>query len=1065
MDSAELRKKHEQRRKDLESMLIDSDDEVRFEDSPRKRNLSADERGKGSCQRTRYSTDAEVGMDVADGRDLETIQDSTNPSVIKAEIENNDIIAQRDVQMEELVVESKVEAVKVGRRLPRKSMATIDFKSVKEIFSEKAGSSRPATTISTKLHPMKQNVASKIKTNALEAITETSPFPSPISKPAVKRSSESPDPEPSSEMHTPTRSFVNKNVESPVVDTEPITAKDKIKLWEPITSGTAACSSIPLADRLKAQKQKISTPSRAPSVQKTVTAAKTGSDSNKPIRTLGDLMDDTIKATPKSSPVKALSSRKASVPSPLAARFDKNVQNRESPSRVVKKFEIEKASSGKIQNKPTSKPVALNPQEPIFPQKEKAIDLVDEDDVANLTVAQKRKLNELKIKEEHAKLEKQLKAEEFLKSRKDPNYRNLKQQSVEQMQVCSPVKVLQHKSEEKMQVCSPLKHMQQEMATPPLAKKPATQDTLYQTRETSVGRTEMEQHIYVEKSVTRSVERVRESVSPESYQGNVSYPPETPDLHYESANSSIVEESDTSSYFEESDAHIADEIKTPVDEEHNEVHMRSISPTEIEEVETPKTPITQHFEHSDSPTISISSASHHRTLQDYRKQQQRVQSPACRENTMRITRGMVHADDENLGEEEKNMLIEQYSEHVKDLNYIIGTSNQQTAQASKGIHHCIETKKTDERIAMEVELLYSWEKRRACEEQLKITKEHIKKLKNGIRPFKPITVTGSMSIRNISFGLDKEFINSLMDKPEIAEYYLILIKHESTVMKTEIASTTRLRKGEASPRIVFTENGFEFTGLKNDFNIVLEIYGMIGPSGAPVPKKKESGFSSYVNVFKKAFHDAFTHEATPFPKVGSPANVDSVVQPMLNKMASAHINMDNYRNKSFKLQVNGVNEKFHDVSMDISVHPQFFVHHNAFLSVFLEEPIPDVPTWNRRYVLLADIENNGNPLLQFWTDPDEFELRKSPCFTLNLKHLKGLHEKNRMGPLVQPISSNEGARFNSFRMKFVDKKGQKVVYQFAADSKEELIIWLMKINRLIDELERWSNANKGKCIA
>uniref|UniRef100_A0A3B5MZT8 PH domain-containing protein n=1 Tax=Xiphophorus couchianus TaxID=32473 RepID=A0A3B5MZT8_9TELE len=271
---------------------------------------------------------------------------------------------------------------------------------------------------------------------------------------------------------------------------------------------------------------------------------------------------------------------------------------------------------------------------------------------------------------------------------------------------------------------------------------------------------------------------------------------------------------------------------------------------------------------------------------------------------------------------------------------------------------------------------------------------------------------GTINITNIQLPLKVEFVCSSNSRPgRPSHYFFILIRYgPCNVIATPLATSTDAQNGDA----VSFPTAVTLKDIRSSFEIDVEVYSLVRPPAA-LNTRRSSNFS-LVGSHKITLASLGCRKF-PLDKVTYDWCYFNVKVPFLSPL-EGHIYL--------KLDSEGHSD----------------VQHQGFLTMF--ELISGFGVWNRRYFVLEECN------LSYWSNPNDRETKEA----------EGSISLSRSpSQCVRPVKRDSCARPFTFELVNASQQedqNQEALCWFSADTKQERLDWMEKLNQALLDFHTWS---------
>nr|XP_020038492.1 anillin [Castor canadensis] len=395
---------------------------------------------------------------------------------------------------------------------------------------------------------------------------------------------------------------------------------------------------------------------------------------------------------------------------------------------------------------------------------------------------------------------------------------------------------------------------------------------------------------------------------------------------------------------------------------------------------------------------------------------------------------------------------------MQELNNEINLQQTVIYQASQALNCCVDEehgKGSLEEAEAERLLLIATEKRTLLIGELNKLKSEGPHRKNNSGPISKsefVPSKGSVTLSEIRLPLKADFVCSVAQKPDAANYYFLIILKAGTenMVATPLASTSNALNGDA---LTFTTT-FTLQDVSNDFEINIEVYSLVQKKDSLGPDKKKKASKSKAITPKRLLTSITTKSNLHSSVMASPGGLNAVRTSNFALVGSYTLTLSAVGNTKFALdKVPFLSPLEGHIYLKINCQVNSSVEEKGFLTIF--EDVSGFGAWHRRWCVLS-----GN-CISYWTYPDD-ERRKNPIGRINLA--------NCISRQIDPANREFCARRNTFELITVrpqrEDDRETLVSQcrdtlcvtknwLSADTKEERDLWMQKLNQVLIDIRLW----------
>ncbi|ESN96052.1 hypothetical protein HELRODRAFT_95214 [Helobdella robusta] len=319
---------------------------------------------------------------------------------------------------------------------------------------------------------------------------------------------------------------------------------------------------------------------------------------------------------------------------------------------------------------------------------------------------------------------------------------------------------------------------------------------------------------------------------------------------------------------------------------------------------------------------------------------------------------------------------------------------------------------------------------------------------------------GRLTISDIRLPIKGDFLNKLGTiQDTTTHYFLIMIRHETHIMFTQMTSTHDgqlygCSKNRGRRDYLEFPNLININNVGQDFDIVVEIYGMVVSPSDPInsPRKKTPKKTGLLNLTPRSSRRYETSSG-----VGSAATTAASVRSTnFIQLASIKLNRSHVSLSAFALERIPQSCPIQNcIMMNLKCMMENVIERKDFLTMF--EDVSGLGAWHRRWFSLK------NGVLSYWKYPDD-ELYKEPLGTVDLKTC--------ITASVGLVTREVCARPNTFEIETMRNKRRgdrntliqtcndklasiTTKHWLSADTKEDRESWCRSLNEALVNLRAW----------
>ncbi|XP_018396639.1 PREDICTED: actin-binding protein anillin [Cyphomyrmex costatus] len=428
-----------------------------------------------------------------------------------------------------------------------------------------------------------------------------------------------------------------------------------------------------------------------------------------------------------------------------------------------------------------------------------------------------------------------------------------------------------------------------------------------------------------------------------------------------------------------------------------------------------------------------------RTVSAYRRQQVpvKINSAARHETGSNSISGTEKREDEVT-------LVQMKVKKL--LDEVVVTQQKKIEEASKALNLChstVEFNGSSEHVGGEWALLVATHKRQAALNEVQRLERE-----GTLRPVKAgspeVQGSGSLTISAITLPLKQEYFRNMGMNTYL--HCVCLMYYLGEVFATQPATA---EPGDSC--ICFTSM-LKLDNLHSDFKILVEVYTFqTHPKYLPHEKKY------HINHTAKAVNKT-PKKKNQFivPDIQSPAGPNAIRSPAFELSGTTTLTLDDINCEQFSLlRISSHSPLEGHLRMRISRKLSISVEYRGFLTLF--EDITNLGAWRRRWCWLKDAK------LYYWVYPED-EHKKSPIGQLDLegvitKHVQFTNREKCARPFTflleisRPVQPGDT---NNLIMK-TDGRETIIEYFLLADTKEEGLQWMSKLNKTLSLIRAWGS--------
>ncbi|XP_036146004.1 anillin isoform X2 [Monomorium pharaonis] len=426
-----------------------------------------------------------------------------------------------------------------------------------------------------------------------------------------------------------------------------------------------------------------------------------------------------------------------------------------------------------------------------------------------------------------------------------------------------------------------------------------------------------------------------------------------------------------------------------------------------------------------------------RTVSAYRRQQSQLAKTNSTRHEMEsspISGAEKHEDESILVENKVKRLLDE-----------IRTQQKKIEEASKALNLChatIEFNGSTEHVGGEWALLVATHKRQAALNEVQRLKRE-----GTLRPVKAgspeMQESGSLSISAITLPLRQEYFRNMGMNTYL--HCVCLMYYLGEVVATQAATAD---PGDSCIRF---SSMLKLENLHNDFKILVEVY-TFQTQPKYLPHEKKYHISHNVKAVNKT---PKKKNQFVMPDIQSPAGPNAIRSPAFELSGTAIITLNDINREQFTLlcEMSSHSPLEGRLRMHISRELSISVEHRGFLTIF--EDITNLGAWRRRWCWLKDAK------LYYWIHPED-EHKKSPIELLDLeavitRNIQFINREKYARPftfLLEVSRPAQSGDANNLIMK-TDGKNTIIEHFLLADTKEEGLQWMSKLNKTLSLIRAW----------
>ncbi|XP_071558799.1 anillin-like isoform X2 [Temnothorax nylanderi] len=432
-----------------------------------------------------------------------------------------------------------------------------------------------------------------------------------------------------------------------------------------------------------------------------------------------------------------------------------------------------------------------------------------------------------------------------------------------------------------------------------------------------------------------------------------------------------------------------------------------------------------------------------RTVSAYRRQQSQLAK------TNSVARYETESNSVSNAEKrvDEAILVEN---KVKKLLDEVGTQQKKIEEASKALNLCLSTVEfngSSEHVGGEWALLVATHKRQAALNEVQRLKRE-----GTLIPAKAGSPeaegSGSLTISAITLPLKQEYFRNMDMNTYL--HCVCLMYYLGEVVATQAATA---EPGDSCIR--FTSM-LKLDNLHSDFKILVEVYTFqTHPKYLPHEKKY------HINHNLKAVNRT-PKKKNQFvmPDIQSPAGPNVIRSPAFELSGTATLTLGEINYEQFTLfGVSSHSPLEGHLRMRILRKLSVSVEYRGFLTLY--EDITNLGAWRRRWCWLKDAK------LYCWVHPED-EHKKNPIGCLDLedavtKHVRFINGEKYARPYTFLIQISRPAQPGDTSNIITKTDGKQTItdHFLLADSKEEGLQWMSKLNKTLNLIRAWGSSRSS----
>ncbi|KAL0119977.1 hypothetical protein PUN28_007979 [Cardiocondyla obscurior] len=429
-----------------------------------------------------------------------------------------------------------------------------------------------------------------------------------------------------------------------------------------------------------------------------------------------------------------------------------------------------------------------------------------------------------------------------------------------------------------------------------------------------------------------------------------------------------------------------------------------------------------------------------RTVSAYRRQQAQL---AKINSTAKYETGSKSVSNTEKREDESKLV----ENKVKKLLDEVGTQQKKIEEASKALNLCLSTVEfngSSEHVGGEWALLVATHKRQAALNEVQRLKRE-----GTLVPVKAgsleVEGSGSLTISAITLPLKQEYFRNMGLNTYL--HCVCLTYYLGEVVATQAATA---EPGDSCIR--FTSM-LKLDNLHNDFKILVEVY-TFQTQPKYLPHEKKYHISHAVKAINKT---PKKKNQFVIPDIQSPAGPHAIRSTAFELTGATTITLNDIHREQFTLLGTSLHSPLEGhLRMRILRKLSVSVEHRGFLTIY--EDITNLGAWRRRWCWLKDAK------LYYWVHPED-EHKKNPIGYLDLegaitKHVQFINEEKYSRPYTFRVKISRPAQPGDTNNLITETDGVQTItdHLLLADSKEEGLQWISKLNKTLSLIRAWGSS-------
>ncbi|XP_030282942.1 anillin, actin binding protein 2 isoform X5 [Sparus aurata] len=305
---------------------------------------------------------------------------------------------------------------------------------------------------------------------------------------------------------------------------------------------------------------------------------------------------------------------------------------------------------------------------------------------------------------------------------------------------------------------------------------------------------------------------------------------------------------------------------------------------------------------------------------------------------------------------------------------------------------------------------------------------------------------GTVTITNIQLPLKVEFVCSSHNRSgRPSHYFFILIRYgPCNIVATPLATAADAQNGDT----ISFPTSVTLKDIRSSFEIDVEVYSLSHTSGSNCSTDRTTTKS---RVTPRKLLNTITRSSNSL--TSAPPAVNTRRSSNFCLVGSHKITLASLGHSKFPLdKVPFLSPLEGNIYLRLNSESHSNVQHQGFLTMF--ELISGYGVWHRRYFVLEECN------MYYWNHPNDKETKEAEG---------SISLSNSLSQSVRPVKRDSCARPFTFELVSSITQQQKDDSQealskcwFAADTKQERLDWMEKLNQVLLDFHTWNRTSKSE---